>query len=151
LIDRVFCFLESLTFGRDSRVKLFNISCVFILLFFQQNASAQSNVDSVIIQPQKTQLNLYFVDSNHYKFQVSEIVQDSFVFNDSNLGVYTLDSVVLVIQNWNEILKQKQNFSYNDVVLYILNLNYKMEEMRLLFEKLSEIGIRVKVEFPPKK
>lgn len=121
------------------------------MFLFRQNVSAQSVIDSIKIDPQILQLNLFYTDSNQYKFQVQENVQDSFLKSDSTFAILTMDSAVKVIQTSIENLKQNQKIAFNYVVLYVLNMNFKMEEMRVLFEKLSELGIRVKVEFPSKK
>ena len=151
MINRVVDFKYCLSFERVLWLKLTRFICLFVLFLFRQNVSAQSVIDSIKIDPQNLQLNLFYTDSNQYKFQVQENVQDSFLKSDSTFAILTMDSAVKVIQTSIENLKQNQKIAFNYVVLYVLNMNFKMEEMRVLFEKLSELGIRVKVEFPSKK
>ena len=151
MINRVVDFKYCLSFERVLWLKLTRFICLFVLFLFRQNVSAQSVIDSIKIDPQILQLNLFYTDSNQYKFQVQENVQDSFLKSDSTFAILTMDSAVKVIQTSIENLKQNQKIAFNYLVLYVLNMNFKMEEMRVLFEKLSELGIRVKVEFPSKK
>ncbi len=146
----MYCF-STLILERFSWFKLFKNSCVCFLILFYQNATAQSKIDSIRVPPIKFQLNLIFGDSNQYKFQIQDLTKDSIVSSDISLVKLSMDSAILVIQKSIENLRQNRSITNNYVVLYILNLNFKMEEMHCLIEKLSEIGVRVKVEFSLKK
>lgn len=139
--------LFGLSVERNALLKFFKNTCFCFLFLFYHNVNAQSHIDSLKIQPRKFQLNLFFTDVNQYKFQIQDLTKDSIDSNDIGLAHLTMDSAVLVIQKSIENLRQNYNITNNYVVLYILNLNFKMEEIQDLFERLSEMGVRVKFEF----
>ena len=140
-------YLFNLPVDRISWLKLLKNAGLCMMFLFCQNLNAQTQIDSNKILTNNFQLNLFFTDANQYKFQIQELNKDSLLSNDTNMAILTLDSAILAIQNCMSKLEQNKNVKNNCLVLYVLNLNFQMIEMQNLFERLSDLGIQIKVKF----
>jgi hypothetical protein len=125
---------------------------LLLSLFFRGDIFAQvSFVDTVNLTNKTSGLKLWYLSENKYLLTETQVSNDTLVLDSSHLGI-SLDSVLLQIQEIREKrsikMTSKDQFS---IVLCLTNTQFEMMEMRNLFERLSEMKIRVKVEVPIKK
>ena len=127
----------------------------FLLLFFaffvKREITAQVTlVDTVNLTNKTSGLQLWYLGENRYR--LSEKISNIDTLSiDSNQIVYTMDSALFQIQKHNvERRIQTPSSDVFTIELCFMNTHFEMIEMRDLFEKLSELGIRVKVELPLK-
>jgi len=120
-------------------------------LFFRGEIFAQvSFVDTVNLTKKTSGLKLWYLSENKYLLTETQLSNDTLVLDSNQMGI-SLDSVLVKIQEFREkcsikITSQNQ-FS---IVLCLANTQFEMMEMRNLFERLSDMEIRVKVELPIK-
>ena len=125
---------------------------LLLSLFFRGDIFAQvSFVDTVNLTNKTSGLKLWYLSENKYLLTETQESNDTLVLDSNQMGI-SLDSVLVKIQEIREkrsIKMTSQNqFS---IVLCLTNTQFEMMEMRNLFERLSEMKIRVKVEVPIKK
>ena len=122
-----------------------------LTLFFKGEISAQVVfVDSVNLTNGTSGLKLWYLGENKYLLSGNQQSSDTLAMDSCQLGT-TLDSVLLQIQEIRE--KQSIKMTSKDqflLVLCLTNKQFEMIEMQKLFEKLSEMEIRIKVELPIK-
>ncbi len=122
-----------------------------LTLFFKGEISAQVVfVDSVNLTNGTSGLKLWYLGENKYLLSGNQQSNDTLAMDSCQLGI-TLDSVLLQIQEIRE--KQSIKMTSKDqflLVLCLTNTQFEMIEMQKLFEKLSEMEIRIKVELPIK-
>jgi hypothetical protein len=122
---------------------------LFVAFFFKREITAQvSFVDTVNLTNKTSGLKLWYLGEN--KYLLSEKISNiDTVSTDSNQIVYTMDSALFQIQRHKEEkLTPTLSSGIFTIELCFMNTHFEMIEMRDLFEKLSELGIRVKVELP---
>ncbi len=122
-----------------------------LTLFFKGEISAQvAFVDSVNLTNGTSGLKLWYLGENKYLLSGNQQSNDTLAMDSSHVGI-SLDSVLLQIKEIKEKhsinLPSKDKFS---IILCFKNTHFEMIEMQNLFEKLSEMEIRVKVELPIK-
>ena len=95
-------------------------------------------------------LKLWYLSQNKYLLTETQESIDTLAIDSNQTGI-SLDSVMVQIQEFREkrSIKMTSKVQFS-IVLWLANTQFEMIEMRVLFEKLSEIGIRVKVELPIK-
>lgn len=124
---------------------------LLLSLFFRGEIFAQvSFVDTVNLTNKTSGLKLWYLSENKYLLTETQLSNDTLVLDSNQMGI-SLDSVLVKIQEFREkcsikITSQNQ-FS---IVLCLANTQFEMMEMRNLFERLSDMEIRVKVELPIK-
>lgn len=122
-----------------------------LTLFFKGEISAQvAFVDSVNLTNGTSGLKLWYLGENKYLLFGYQQSNDTLAMDSSHVGI-SLDSVLLQIQEIRE--KQSIKMTSKDqflLVLCLTNTQFEMIEMQKLFEKLSEMEIRIKVELPIK-
>jgi len=124
---------------------------LILSLFFRGDIFAQvSFVDTVNLTNKTSGLKLWYLSENKYVLTENQESKDTLVLDSNQMGI-SLDSVMVKIQEFREkrsikITSQNQ-FS---IVLCLTNTQFEMMEMRNLFERLSDMEIRVKVELPIK-
>ena len=124
---------------------------LFIAFFFKSEITAQVTlVDTVNLTNKTSGLKLWYLSQNKYLLTETQESNDTLAIDSNQTGI-SLDSVLVKIQEIREKrsikMTSKDQFS---IVLCLANTHFQMIEMRSLFEKLSELGIRVKVELPVK-
>jgi len=124
---------------------------LLLSLFFTGDIFAQvSFVDTVNLTNKTSGLKLWYLSQNKYLLTETQVSNDTLVLDSTQMGI-SLDSVLVKIQEIREkrsIKMTSQNqFS---IVLCLTNTQFEMMEMRNLFERLSDMEIRVKVELPIK-
>lgn len=122
---------------------------LFIAFFFKREITAQVTlVDTVNLTNKTSGLKLWYLSQNKYLLTETQESNDTLAIYSNQTGI-SLDSVMVQIQEFREKrsikMTSKDQFS---IVLWLANTQFEMIEMRVLFEKLSELGIRVKVELP---
>lgn len=125
---------------------------LLLSLFFRGDIFAQvSFVDTVNLTNKTSGLKLWYLSENKYLLTETQESNDTLVLDSNQMGI-SLDSVLVEIQEIREKrsikMTSKDQFS---IVLCLTNTQFEMMEMRNLFERLSEMKIRVKVEVPIKK
>lgn len=141
----------TLTFNSLNMSVYLRIVLLVISLFFAEEISAQvSFVDTVNLTNKTSGLKLWYLAENKYLLSETQENNDTVVIDSSHIGV-SLDAVLLQIQE----ISEKQTFKMTSkdqfsIVLCLANTQFVMLEMQKLFEKLSEMKIRVKVELPIK-
>jgi len=129
----------------------FRFVLLLLSLFFRGEIFAQvSFVDTVNLTKKTSGLKLWYLSENKYLLTETQLSNDTLVLDSNQMGI-SLDSVLVKIQEFREkcsikITSQNQ-FS---IVLCLANTQFEMMEMRNLFERLSDMEIRVKVELPIK-
>ena len=124
---------------------------LLLSLFFSGEIFAQvSLIDTVNLTNKTSGLKLWYLSQNKYLLTQTQESIDTLAIDSNQTGI-SLDSVMVQIQEFREKrsikMTSKDQFS---IVLWLANTQFEMIEMRVLFEKLSELGIRVKVELPIK-
>ena len=125
---------------------------LLLSLFFTGDIFAQvSFVDTVNLTNETSGLKPWYLSENKYVLSENQESKDTLVLDSNQMGI-SLDSVLVEIQEIREKrsikMTSKDQFS---IVLCLTNTQFEMMEMRNLFERLSEMKIRVKVEVPIKK
>jgi len=124
---------------------------LLLSLFFKGEIFAQvSFVDTVNLTNGTSGLKLWYLGENNYLLSGNQQSNDTLAMDSCQLGI-TLDSVLLQIQEIRE--KHSINLSSLDkfsIILCFKNKDFEMIEMQKLFEKISEMEIRIKVELPIK-
>jgi hypothetical protein len=109
-----------------------------------------SLIDTVNLTNKTSGLKLWYLSQNKYLLTETQESIDTLAIDSNQTGI-SLDSVMVQIQEFREKrsikMTSKDQFS---IVLWLANTQFEMIEMCVLFEKLSELGIRVKVELPIK-
>ena len=133
----------------------------FVLLllsfFFTGDIFAQvSFVDTVNLTNKTSGLKLWYLSENKYVLTENQESKDTLVLDSNQMGI-SLDSVMVKIQEFkskyfldaqhSEVNARVKMFS---IVLCLTTTQFEMMEMRNLFERLSDMEIRVKVELPIK-
>ena len=124
---------------------------LFVAFFFKREITAQVTlVDTVNLTNKTSGLQLWYLSQNKYLLTETQESNDTLAIDSNQTGI-SLDSVLVKIQEIREKrsikMTSKDQFS---IFLCLANTHFQMIEMRSLFEKLSELGIRVKVELPVK-
>jgi glutaminase len=124
---------------------------LLLSLFFRGDIFAQvSFVDTVNLTNKTSGLKLWYLSENKYLLTETQESNDTLVLDSNQMGI-SLDSVLVKIQEFREKCSIKMT-SQNQfsIVLCLANTQFEMMEMRNLFERLSDMEIRVKVELPIK-
>ena len=124
---------------------------LLLSLFFRGEIFSQvSFVDTVNLTKKTSGLKLWYLSENKYLLTETQLSNDTLVLDSNQMGI-SLDSVLVKIQEFREKCSIKMT-SQNQfsIVLCLTNTQFEMMEMRNLFERLSDMEIRVKVELPIK-
>jgi len=128
---------------------------LLIFLFFTGDIFAQvSFIDTVNLTNKTSGLKLWYLSENKYVLTENQESKDTLPIDSTQTGI-SLDSVLVKIQEFkskyfldaqhSEVNARVKMFS---IVLCLTTTQFEMMEMRNLFERLSDMEIRVKVELP---
>jgi len=128
---------------------------LILSLFLRGDIFAQvSFVDTVNLTNKTSGLKLWYLSENKYVLTENQESKDTLPIDSTQTGI-SLDSVLVKIQEFNskyfldahhsEVNARVKLFS---IVLRLTTTQFEMMEMRNLFERLSDMEIRVKVELP---
>jgi len=128
---------------------------LLISLFFTGDIFAQvSFVDTVNLTNETSGLKLWYLSENKYVLSENQESKDTLPIDSSQTGI-SLDSVMVKIQEFkNKYFLDAQQSEVNarvkmfSIVLCLTTTQFEMMEIRNLFERLSDMEIRVKVELP---
>jgi len=128
---------------------------LLIFLFFTGDIFAQvSFVDTVNLTNKTSGLKLWYLSENKYVLTENQESKDTLPIDSTQTGI-SLDSVLVKIQEFkSKYFLDAQHSEVNarvklfSIVLCLTTTQFEMMEMRNLFERLSDMEIRVKVELP---
>jgi hypothetical protein len=128
---------------------------LLISLFFTGDIFAQvSFVDTVNLTNETSGLKLWYLSENKYVLSENQESKDTLPIDSTQTSI-SLDSVMVKIQEFkNKYLLDAQHSEVNarvkmfSIVLCLTTTQFEMMEIRNLFERLSDMEIRVKVELP---
>ena len=128
---------------------------LLLSLFFTGDIFAQvSFVDTVNLTNETSGLKLWYLSENKYLLTENQESKDTLPIDSSQTGI-SLDSVMVKIQEFkNKYFLDAQHCEVNarvklfSIVLCLTTTQFEMMEIRNLFERLSDMEIRVKVELP---
>jgi hypothetical protein len=128
---------------------------LLISLFFTGDIFAQvSFVDTLNLTNKTSGLKLWYLSENKYVLSENQESKDTLPIDSTQTGI-SLDSVMVKIQEFkSKYFLDAQHSEVNarvklfSIVLCLTTTQFEMMEMRNLFERLSDMEIRVKVELP---
>jgi hypothetical protein len=126
---------------------------LLISLFFTGDIFAQvSFVDTVNLTNETSGLKLWYLSENKYLLTENQESKDTLPIDSTQTGI-SLDSVMVKIQEFkSKYFLDAQHSEVNarvklfSIVLCLTTTQFEMMEIRNLFERLSDMEIRVKVE-----
>jgi hypothetical protein len=128
---------------------------LILSLFLRGDIFAQvSFVDTVNLTNKTSGLKLWYLSENKYVLTENQESKDTLPIDSTQTGI-SLDSVLVKIQKFkSKYFLDAQHSEVNarvklfSIVLCLTTTQFEMMEMRNLFERLSDMEIRVKVELP---
>ena len=128
---------------------------LLLSLFFTEDIFAQvSFVDTVNLTNETSGLKLWYLSENKYVLSENQESKDTLPIDSTQTGI-SLDSVMVKIQEFkSKYFLDAQHSEVNarvklfSIVLCLTTTQFEMMEIRNLFERLSDMEIRVKVELP---
>ena len=128
---------------------------LLLSLFFTGDIFAQvSFVDTLNLTNKTSGLKLWYLSENKYFLAETQDINVTLAIDSTQTGI-SLDSVLVKIQEFkNKYLLDAKHSEANarvklfSIVLCLATTQFEMMEMRNLFERLSDMEIRVKVELP---